>query len=93
MVGVSKEGASSLTKVFQWDWTCSLTWFMGAGTRQVVPSNQVVTLDLPLVVDVIHHDVAVLKVPTRRKVSVLTGQVNLHFLGKGCIINRFVAIW
>ena len=39
VVGVSKESASGLAKVFQRNWTGSLTGFIGAGTRQIMSSK------------------------------------------------------
>lgn len=54
--------------------------------------NQVVSLDLPLIADTIHGDVAILKVPSRWKLSALVRDVNLNLMGQSCIIYRLVAV-
>ena len=61
---VSIEGATSLSKIFQQNRTRGFQRLKGGLPRNIVPSDQVVALDLPFIRDVIHHDVAILKMPS-----------------------------
>lgn len=61
---VSIKGTTSLSKVFQGNRTGGFQRLEGGLSRNIVPSDQVVALDLPFIRDVIHHDVAILKVPS-----------------------------
>lgn len=63
---VSIVGATSLTKVLQGNRTGGIHWLIGGVSWNIVSSDQVVALDLPLISDVIHHHVAVFKMPSRR---------------------------
>lgn len=61
---VSIEGAAGLSKILQGNRTGGFQRFEGGFSRNIVPPDQVVALDLPFIGDVIHHDVAIFKVPS-----------------------------
>lgn len=63
---ISIVGTTSLSKVLQGNWTGIFQWLIGGVSWNIVPSDQVVALDLPLVSDVIQHHVAIFKVPSWR---------------------------
>ena len=90
--GVLIEGAAGLSKVLKGNRTIFFIRVIGGVPRHIVSFDQVIAFDLPFVDDVIHHDVAIFKVPTRRKLGVLLGEVNVNFLRKSCIIDWFVAV-
>lgn len=65
VAGIPIVSTSSLSKVFQGNWSVSFGRIKGDIPWDVVFPDQVVAFDLPLIADVIHDDVAILKVPSR----------------------------
>ena len=92
VAGVIVEGTPGLAKVFKRNWAFNLSGIKADVARNIVPPDQVVAFDVPLILNVIHHDEAIFKVPARWKLGVVVRDVNLHVLVECCIINRSVTI-
>lgn len=92
VVGVPKEGASSLPKIVQLYWAFTFCGGEGVIARQVVLAEQVVPFHLPFIADAIHHDKAILMMPSRGQHSLIMGDVNLNLMGQGCIIRWLIAV-
>lgn len=92
VAGVIVEGTPGLAKVFKRNWAFNFGRIKADVARDIVPPDQVVAFDVPLILNVIHHDETIFKVPTRWQLGVVICDVNLHVEVECCIINRSVTI-